>query len=192
MARSFVLAGVAATAAACSDAPLVAPVSTGPAAAVYVPFKPSANGDTVSASFVVNPSASETYYFPGGHRVQIVANSVCDPATTAYGPQHWDEPCATITRPITFKVKSWLDKSGHPRIRISPDVRFAPGKVNSLWFNDASSSWTSNFIAWCATGSPKCINEAKTDPTAATTTDAATGLLKRRVKHFSGYTIAAD
>ena len=187
----MLLAGVAATTTACSDAPIVSPVSDGPAANVYVGFTPSANGDTVSASFTVNPSATETYYFPGGHRVQIVANSVCDPAVTAYGTAHWDKPCTTITRPITFKVKSWYS-AGRPRIRITPDVRFAPDKVNTLWFADATSAFSRSFIAWCATGAANCIDEGRVDPTATTTTDPTTGLLRRRVKHFSGYTIAAD
>ena len=182
------LAGVT----ACSDATIASPVAETAAPIVYVPFGMSADGDTASATFTVNPYASETYIFPGGSRVQIVANSVCDPAVTAYGPQHWDRPCTTITRPITFRVTSWVNDAGRARIRILPDVRFAPDKINTLWLNDASAAWGGGFIGWCPTGTTGCMNEALSDASASTSTDPANGMLRRRVKHFSGYTVIAD
>src|SRR5262249_10160080 len=46
-------------------------------------------------------------------------------------------------------------------------------------------------ILYCATTTTPCVNEALTDPTLVTNHDPVTGKVWRRIKHFSGYNVAA-
>ncbi len=66
-------------------------------------------------------------------------------------------------------------------------------KQNTIWLKDrdVAMSATSR-VTWCPTGATTCIDEARTDPGVATQLDQNNGYLCRRVKHFSGYTVAAD
>jgi hypothetical protein len=115
---------------------------------------------------------------------------VCDPATSGYGPTLWDAPCAPATAGVDFQAKSWVDATGHPRLVITPDVRFVPGKVVTMFMKDKAAALdaTSN-IVYCATGAAGCVNEAKADPSLAPSRDGNGGYVSRRVKHFSGYTV---
>jgi hypothetical protein len=46
-------------------------------------------------------------------------------------------------------------------------------------------------ILYCATANSSCANEAINDPSLVTLRDPKTGKLTRRIKHFSGYNVAA-
>jgi hypothetical protein len=150
-------------------------------------------GDTVVQTFTVAPGWADSYVIDGIHRVDIEAGSVCDPTVSTYGAGEWDAPCQTIARPLQFTARSWTDANGHPRVTFSPDVRFAPGKVNTLTLKDKSASQllANGRIVWCATEGGSCEDEALADESLATRLNA-NGTLSRRVKHFSGYTVIAD
>src|SRR5829696_9283162 len=47
--------------------------------------------DSTSTDFYVGPSGGT--FFTGNHAVVIPSQSVCDPATSSYGPSTWDSPC---------------------------------------------------------------------------------------------------
>jgi hypothetical protein len=147
-------------------------------------------GDTTVTTFRVDPTDNRMIVIVGTHKLDIPPGSICDPATAGYGPTLWDAPCAPATSGVTFTAKTWSDAGGRPRIEIAPDVRFVPGKVVTMYLKDPQAALDSTAtIGWCATGSATCVNEAKADPSLAPTRDGVNGLISRRVKHFSGYTI---
>src|SRR3712207_5128855 len=49
---------------------------------------------------VLYPTYDNVYVSAEGHRLVIPAYSVCNPATSGYGPAYWDRPCAPATTPI--------------------------------------------------------------------------------------------
>lgn len=188
------LSTVAAT--ACSDdhSPL-SPLADGLAAAAPVVHASTLSiaGDTTVQTFTVNPAYAESYDIGGVHRVDLQAGAICDPATTLYGAAEWDKPCTPATRPITFTTKFWTDATGHARVTFSPDVRFVPGKTNTITLKDkdAAAMMAGLDIVWCPTGTTRCVNESLTDSSLDTRLNS-NGTLSRRIKHFSGYTVVAD
>jgi len=78
-----------------------------------------------------------------------------------------------------------------------PNVRFVPSSDPYNWvvlsFADFSASLNPFFnINYCpVVTSNNCIDESKTDPSVATVHDPVTGKVTRRLKHFSGYNVAA-
>jgi hypothetical protein len=174
-----------AAAVACSDGPSTAPAAT------RAPVAPAL--DRIG---VATPPKTETFVYDGrartqsfgdGHSVRFDAQSVCDPSSSAYGPDTWDQPCAPATGPITFTVTSWRDAAGRPQVAFSPDVRFVPGTTEILYLNDNPGAGQKAVIQWCSPLVNGCVNEAATDPTL--TTWIAGGSVARRIKHFSGYNV---
>jgi hypothetical protein len=136
---------------------------------------------TTTATFTVN-----------NHRVKIVAGSICDPATSGYGPTLWDAPCQPATTTVTVTAKAWTGADGHPIVTFSPDLRFVPGKINTIWLLDRNAAaQQKGVLAWCPTGATTCVDESRNDPSLVTqySTD---GYAHRRLKHFSGYTVVAN
>ena len=150
----------------------------------------SLGGGTASVTLTISPTTSATFQI-NAHKVRIVAGSVCDPATSGYGPTLWDAPCTPAIATVTVTAKSWTDANGRPRVSFSPDLRFVPGKVNTIWLMDKNAAASqSGVLAWCPTGGTVCVDESETDASLVTnyTSD---GYAYRRLKHFSGYTIGA-
>ena len=148
-------------------------------------------GDTTYTTFRIDPTDNGTIVIVGGvHKLDVPKGAVCDPATSGYGPTLWDAPCTPAAAGVTFTAKSWFDAAGHPSIVISPDVRFVPGKVVTMFMKDKNAALdsTSN-IGYCPTGGTTCLNETKADPSLAPSRDGNGGYISRRVKHFSGYTV---
>jgi len=149
--------------------------------------------DSSAVEFTVGPSGG--VFFIGGNVVVIPARSICDPATSGYGPEVWDAPCATIQTPIRIHAevrridgRSWID--------FSPALRFAPSKEAGRWV------WVimSTPQAIGATGDLSRFNilyapvigatptdETVLDPTLRTYVDTFSGVSMRRIKHFSAY-----
>ncbi len=189
--------------AACSESPLASsaePVSPLAAPAIASANLTYASGVTVTAASTINgvsyytaivdPRANVRF---GGddNMVTIPAYSICNPATTAYGPAYWNAPCNVATAPLTFQVKSWTDAAGNSRVEFKPDVRFSPTKVVGLYLKSplgAVSTKTS--INWCRTGAVSCINEAHADASLITQRDATSGFDYRREKHYRGYMLS--
>jgi hypothetical protein len=171
-----------ALAAACSDAPTAAPSlrPSAPSAAIGTSIT---IGDTTITTFTVDPLANEQFVEAGVFKLKLVANSICNPALSTYGVGEWDKGCITLTTPLTITARSYT-VNGQSVVKFSPDLRFAPDKINTLqlWKNTNAAA-----IAWCPTGSTRCYDEARTDPSVASTI-GTNGFISRRVKHFSGYT----
>jgi len=122
--------------------------------------------------------------------------SLCDPTRSSYGNNEWDKPCVQATKPVTVAVVAWLDAHGHPRIDFTPNVRFVPNADPRRWvritFSDLQASLDLSFnILYCPSAHSQCKDEAKKDLTLITYRDPITHKLTRRIKHFSGYNVAA-
>jgi hypothetical protein len=101
--------------AGCSDNTVLAPsaapnaVASAPTSSMFAPAeRPSLAlaGDKVkngSTTFTVSPSGG--VYFAGNHAVVFPAGSICDPATSTYGPGEWDAPCSALSQPITISAQ---------------------------------------------------------------------------------------
>lgn len=148
----------------------------------------STNGDTARVTLTISPTTNATFQV-NTHKVQIVPGSVCDPKTSGYGPGSWNVPCTPAKSTVTVTAKSWTTKDGHPMVAFSPDIRFVPGKVNTIWLLDTkAASAKLDPLTWCPGNGAACVNEGATDGDLVTkyTSD---GYASRRLKHFSGYTV---
>ena len=163
-------------------------------------WKQPLSTNAVQFSFVIDPSKDTKAELGAGNEVLLPAHSVCDPTKTSYGPGTWDLPCEPAFAPITVTVSAWTDAKGHPQVNFSPDLRFVPttdpNAMDHIEFSDAVAASNPAFnILYCRprnpNAKPDCIDEALTDPTLVTVRDPATGRLERRIKHFSGYNVAA-
>lgn len=161
---------------------------------------------SVITTLTISP-AGGTYHI-GDFDVVIPAGAVCDPASTSYGPAHWNSECAPANRDITVQVIA-AGHQGQVSIDFKPDLRFRPSAgwvtvrtaaYKDLLTSDAvralptSSSYFSNFIIlYVPTGGQSHIDEVRStgDPSLVTHIDRATGIVWRRVKHFSGYMITS-
>lgn len=202
---------VLAAASACSDAP-TAPAAPAPAerpAFDINALQPEASrgwgdtrgGDSQSgtdslAQLTIDPNISRTYAF-GENWIYFPARSICDPSTSGYGPTLWDTPCTAARQPITVTVH-FSNKGGHAFARFSPELRFLPADARSVtrWVilslhdhqrihevDDYSILYNAGAKGW--------VDESLTDPTLRAWIDPLHNSVVRRVKHFSGYMVAA-
>jgi hypothetical protein len=153
-------------------------------------------GDTLRFSFTIDPSRQTYYDLGSGNSITFPAGSLCDPTKTKYGQGEWDKPCSVAKSPLTVTVMEWLDSKGHPRVDFNPNVRFVPSSDPRQWvkitFSDLEASLDLSFsILYCPSVHSKCKDESKTDPSLVTYRDPITHMLTRRIKHFSGYNVAA-
>ncbi|HEU4564575.1 MAG TPA: hypothetical protein VFS05_08000 [Gemmatimonadaceae bacterium] len=194
--RSLALAG-ALMLAACSDNGVspTAPTSLRaprPAAALL------AVGDTVVTTFVYLPATGGTFTLGNGHKIVFPAFSVCDPLTSSYGPGTWDDPCAPAALPVTIVATAYTNAEGHPRVDFQPALRFVPTRLDrefvKLFFRDKSTSdpvFLSMLAIEYCDDAGNCVDEAASDRTLRTQLNASAGMVWRRIKHFSGYNVAA-
>jgi hypothetical protein len=192
--------------AACSDAPLAPRADAAPdlareyaahRTALASTDRPSFNvagtaTDTLRTSFTYYPAAGATLW-AGPHKLVVPAYGVCDPATSGYGPATWDRACAALTTAKTFSVKAWTDAAGHPRIRVTPDVRFVPTRITTLYFYDRAAALDpSAAFVWCPSTGGACVNESLRDASLKLKRDLSNTYVYGRVKHFSGYNVVVD
>ena len=203
----YMLVGaVSAAAVACQDS--MAPSQRFSPTGITAPSLSRSNqgrGDrTILTTLTISPDGG-TYHI-GDFDVVIPAGAVCDPGSTAYGAKHWDRDCAPANRDITVQVIAQTHQ-GQVSIDFKPDLRFRPsagwvtigtGAYSDLLTSDAvrqlpaSSAYFSNFvILYVPTGGQAHIDEVQStgDPSLVTHVDRATGIVWRRVKHFSGYMV---
>lgn len=207
----YLLVGaVSAAAVACQDS-LVAPASkrVSPASSALSLSRSSSQGRsdrTVLTTLTISPSGGT--YHVGDFDVVIPAGAVCDPGSTPYGASHWDDDCAPANRDITVSVVAETHKD-QVSIDFKPDLRFRPSAgwvtIRTAAYNDLlttgavrqlprTSSYFSNFaILYVPSGGQSHIDEVRStgDPTLVTHVDLTSGIVWRRVKHFSGYMVTA-
>lgn len=145
--------------------------------------------------------------FDVGHglfTLHFPANSVCDPSTSDYGDGTWDAPCSPIPGNITIHA-TYGFYGHHIYADFSPALRFVPTDDPAGWVTFGTRLYTPILIANASyfASNPgalrylgilynpsvgSVVNDVN-DPTLATHFDLNTGLIWRRVKHFSGYNI---
>jgi hypothetical protein len=144
--------------------------------------------DAGSRVFTIWPGVPVFEKF-GDHVLYVPANVVCDPSTSGYGAAYWDAPCARAAQPIQVTA-TWSTHSGRPVISFSPDLRFAPSKSENQWaklsLRDSKVIDPNLYYAilWFDAAANKWVDESATDPTLRATSNAS-GLVTRRLKHFS-------
>jgi hypothetical protein len=152
--------------------------------------------DTTRFSITIDPQRKTIYDLGEGNTLTFPAGSLCDPYKSSYGEGEWDKPCIKATKTLTVNVKAWLDRYGHARVDFDRDVRFVPSNSMSQWvvitFDDYEASLDPMFnILYCATPRSTCKDESKRDPTLLPMKNPMTRKIQRRIKHFSGYNVAA-
>ena len=204
----YLLVGaVAALAVACGDS-AVAPARSANSLSAAASPSLSAGGNNQNRTLLgtIELSPNGGAYRVGDFDIVMPAGAVCDPATTKYGPRFWDDDCTPAGRSITVNVIA--KKEGkHVSVDFQPDLRFRPaagwvviqtGAYSDLLTSSAvrqlpgKSAFFENFsIQYVPTGGGRQINEFRTtgDASLLTHVDLRSGLVWRRVKHFSGYIV---
>lgn len=148
--------------------------------------------DTTLTSLVVDPTVTATYTIGGVHKLYVRAGGICD-LTSSYGLGTWDLPCLPATSPILITAKSWYDAAGHPHVDFSPQLRFVPDDTTAsarLFLRDWIGAFDrASVIDYC--NDSGCVDESVTDTSLVTQRDTTSGFVFRRIKHFSGYEVAA-
>jgi hypothetical protein len=177
--------------AACSESssvfPTEAPIIQGRGPAE---LSQSAQGDTFRLSITLDPKKSKTYDLGAGNSLYVPQDGVCDPDKSSYGPTEWDKPCVVGKKPINLTIKAWLNQMGYIRVDFEPALRFSPNGVTLLRMTDSRFATDPRYkIYYCPTLTGRCIDESVTDPTLVTV--KVGNIFQRRIKHFSGYNVAA-
>jgi len=206
----YLLVGaVSALAVACRDS-VVAPVRSATSLSAAASPSLSASGSkqnrTLLGTIELSPNGG-TYHL-GDFDIVMPAGAVCDPATTKYGPRYWDDDCTPTSRHITVNVVAKNHGKG-VSVDFQPDLRFRPSAgwvvIQTSAYHDllttsdvrglsSSSPFFQDFaIFYVPTGGKSRIDEARStgDASVATHVDLRTGLVWRRVKHFSGFLVSA-
>ncbi len=178
---AFVGLGVAAS---CSDS-INAPTRT-------VSFKHPAQFTEVLdiTSFRYDP-AEGLHQRLGNHVLVIPAGGVCDPATSGYGPELWDADCEPLSHSIIITATTLSDDEGHPYVDFEPALRFVPTKETNLYLHDGPRTDAVLMAIDYCNADVVCVDEAANDSSLVTHRVGMSRFLVRRIKHFSGYTVAA-
>jgi hypothetical protein len=199
--------GVATGLAACSDSGVV---PTAPTRAAN--DRPSLDVNSSSrfwgfrtATFRLT-SAGGTYSIGDSfYTLTVPANAVCS-LTSSYGPGTWDTPCSTLGSDESITVTATYGFTGTgPVVDFSPALRFSPAAqvtlstslystiltIASNYFSQNPSALRFFGMYYSPTIGSTLVPDAVTDPTLITHVDLRTGLVWRRVKHFSGYSMAS-
>ena len=196
-ARHFALLAGAAVLGACSSevtSPRATPPHGNEATSMFVPSASAkaligvADG-TYAVTF--DPTEDQQFYL-GPNHLSLPANSVCNLLTSGYGAAYWDASCTPQTGAMTLTVVIKNAASANPSIQFFPAMRFNPTKSVQLFMyapnvsrNDAK-NWT---MLYCPDVGA-CFDESVRDQSLSTSIDYDHNVLFRRVKHFSGYTVA--
>lgn len=187
----------AASFSACRDA-AVAPTENASAVELNVPqvalSELAASQGGIRFWVTLDPRRTNTYS-DGINAIRIPAGAICDPATSSYGPAHWDEPCVAATSPITLPVTlSMVNR--RIVIHFGKDLRFMPSAdperqvqlvVNAPAVKSSTEPLSAFNILWIPSDQDRYVDESVTDPSLATIVDRSQGRIIRRLKHFSGY-----
>ena len=196
--RWSALIALAAVTAACADSS-VAPRSEDAAVLAGGAPRPmiivnQIAADETWADFTVTPSGG--YFRLGKHGIVFPRNAICDPVTSAYGPEFWDEPCRVLRDPIRIHAEVRV-QDGREWVDFSPELRFKPSRNASDWVwiymrtPAAVTSDPSLSILWSPAIGVPGIDESLDDPTLRTYTTPQGAYAYRRIKHFSGYNVTA-
>ena len=150
--------------------------------------------DSASVDFDISPNGG--IFDLGNHAVVFPAQSVCDPATSSYGPGTWDTPCTALQTSI--RVHAEVRRvNGQTAVDFTPSLRFVPSTNPARWVwlvmytpSAIGSSDLSGFnILWESTFGGATVDETLSDSSLRTYVDTWQGTSLRRIKHFTGYAL---
>ena len=139
----------------------------------------------------IDPTRDQSFNL-GPNHLDIPANGICNLTRSGYGAKYWDKACSPETNPVQLTVIIKHASSEHPSIDFFPAMRFNPRKTVQLFMyaprvsRDAAKDWQ---MLYCP-DKGGCFDESLTDASLTTLIDYENSVLFRRVKHFSGYTVA--
>ena len=142
-------------------------------------------------SVTVDPSKDNSFNL-GPNHLDIPANGICDLLLSGYGAQYWDKPCQPQRGPVVLTVIIKNASSDQPSIDFYPAMRFNPSKSVQLFMYAPKVSATDakNWQMLYCPDFGGCFDESQYDAQLQTKIDYKNNVLFRRVKHFSGYTVA--
>ena len=194
--RCTVLAGALLLGACAGDvsSPSAAPSKTVEGTSMYAPTDAQkalvgVSDGTYSVTF--DPTHKQSFAL-GPNHLDIPRNAVCDLVSSGYGTSYWDKPCSTQVAPVKLTIVIKNAASEHPSINFFPELRFNPTKMVELFMYapNVSVNDSKNWLMLYCPDIGACYDESLTDRSLATVIDYRTNMLFRRVKHFSGYTVA--
>jgi hypothetical protein len=183
-AKAFFAFAVLGLVGACADSSTVAPATEAPA--FVAPANFSRVGNVVT--FRVNNSEGITKKI-GAHVLSIPAGAICDLLTSGYGASMWDKDCKPMRGSIVITATVLYDGDDKPYIDFQPAMRFAPNKEVMLFLRAGSMTKSALSINYC-NNLGYCYDESLTDASLKPFRVGKTSIIGRRVKHFSGYSIA--
>ena len=149
--------------------------------------------DSTAVDFYVGPGGG--VFYAGNHAVVFPAGSVCDPATSTYGPGTWDDACSPLQS--SLKVHAEVRRrDGMTAVDFTPALRFVPSTNSSKWVwivmyspeaKDATGDLSRFNILYARTIGATPVDETASDATLRTYVDTWSGVSIRRIKHFSAY-----
>jgi len=208
--RTLIATVVVAGIAGCSDAATsprdASTRALSPGSVPTLDFSPSLlfNG-LQTTSFTLTSAGGKFSIGNGLYTISFPANSVCDPATSSYGPGTWDSPCTTLADGQSITVTATFGFTNHGlAIDFSPALRFNPStevRIATAVYAPVLTTFASYFasnpsslhflgIYYAPDLSSAGTTDAAFDSSLVTHVNLSTGLVWRRVKHFSGYSIA--
>jgi hypothetical protein len=189
---------------ACSDS-----TTSLPQAAPHAPSAPafdlSATGlalGSTESDFIV--SANGGSFSLGAYTVSFPGNSVCDPTISTYGSTEWDKNCTVLSDGQSIKIHATVSlTSGGITVDFTPALRFSPSAkviistdvfasfilANQDYFRTHHSALSAFAILYSPGLGSKAVSDFAADRSVTTHVDLSTGIVWRRVKHFSGYSI---
>ena len=157
-----------------------------------------------TATFTLTALAGTYNVGDGFYTLSVPANAVCT-LTSSYGPGTWDSPCTTLghNQSITVTATYGFSASG-PVVDFSPQLRFSPSAEVTLstslyapllaeahgYFAQHPSALNFFGMYYVPSLGAKIVTDAGSDPSLVTHVNLTTGLVWRRIKHFSGYSVA--
>ena len=154
--------------------------------------------DSLIVDFTVTPSGG--WFVAGVNAVYFPPNSICEPSTSGYGRELWDAPCEPATGPVRIQGRAGLHGTVG-WIQFDNDLRFVPTDDEAQWVriymyaDEVRGGQPADYLAreaaygivWLPTPGATPVDEAQADSTLKVQVQWGSGLVTRRVKHFSGY-----
>jgi hypothetical protein len=142
-------------------------------------------------AFSIDPNVANTLTI-GASRLTVPEHAICALATTPYGPEYWNQSCDAEQGPVTITAVIRNAQTNNPSIEFSPAMRFSPDRSVELFLqvDNAATLSSMSRMVYCGPFSTFCMDESLNDASLLTTVDVTKNTVFRRIKHFSGYTVA--
>jgi len=139
------------------------------------------------------------------YTIRVPANAVCS-LNSSYGAGTWDSPCTTLKSGQSIKVTATYGfANGGPVVNFSPDLRFSPSSQVTIesdmfapiltgfrWYYESNPSALRYFGVYYTENLGETGRaESSFDQTMVSHISLKTGLVWRRIKHFSGYNVTS-